>query len=84
MKLTTKGIKAFSYAGGWDVRWDDAITGLGLRIYPSGKKAFVLSYRADGQKHLMALGPFGVLTVDQARNLARKHLVSVREGANPL
>ncbi len=32
----------------------------------------------------MVLGPFGVLTVDQARNLARKHLVRVSEGADPL
>jgi hypothetical protein len=58
-------------AGPWDVRWDDAVTGLGLRVYPSGKKAFVLSYRAGGRKRLMALGPFGVRTVEQARDLAR-------------
>jgi len=84
MKLTNKAIKSFTYAGGWDVRWDDAVTGLGLRVYPSGKKAFVLSYRAGGRKRLMALGPFGVLTVEQARDLARKHLVAVREGEDPL
>ena len=84
MKLTIKAIKSFKYAGGWDVRWDDVVTGLGLRIYPSGKKAFVLSYRAGGRKRLMALGPFGVLTVEQARDLARKHLFAVRDGADPL
>ncbi len=84
MKLTSKAIKSFRYAGGWDVRWDDVVTGLGLRIYSSGKKSFVVSYRAGGRKRLMVLGPFGVLTVEQARGLARKHLVAVREGEDPL
>ena len=56
MKLTTSKIKDFTYRGGWDVRWDDAVPGLGVRIYPSGKKAFVLSYRAKGRKRLMVLG----------------------------
>ena len=70
MKLTSKAIKSLKYAGGWDVRWDDVVTGLGLRIYPSGKKAFVVSYRAGGRKRLMVLGPFGVLTVEQARGAA--------------
>lgn len=45
MKLTIKAIKAFKCEGGWDVRWDDDLPGFGVRIYPSGKKAFVLSYR---------------------------------------
>ena len=84
MKLTNKAIRSFRYDGGWDVRWDDAVTGLGLRVYPKGKKSFVLSYRVGGRKRLMVLGPFGVLTVEQARDLARKHLVAVRDGKDPL
>ena len=61
MKLTKARIDKFIYAGGWDVRWDDAVSGLGLRIYPSGKKAFVLSYRnADRRKRLFVLGRYGV------------------------
>ncbi len=67
MKLTTKSIRAFEYHGGWDVRWDDVVTGLGVRIYPSGKKAFVLSYRAQGRKRLMVLGRYGTVTLDEAR-----------------
>ena len=56
MKLTKRLIDAFKYEGGWDVRWDDEVPGLGVRIYPSGKKAFVLSYRVDKRKRLMVLG----------------------------
>ena len=84
-KLTKRAIDSFRYRGGWDVRWDDDIPGFGVRIYPSGKKAFVLSYRADGRKRLMVLGRYGAdLTLDQARTRARRHLVQVRDGLDPL
>ncbi len=92
--LTTAKIKAYRYSGDAergtrDVRWDGGadgvVKGLGLRIYPSGKKSFVLSYRARGSKRLMVLGNFGAdLTLDQARTRARKYLVAVRDGTNPL
>lgn len=84
MRLTNKTIKSFKYEGGWDVRWDDTVPGFGLRIYPSGKKSFVLSYRSDGRKRLIVLGRFGAdLTIEQARDRARNLRVEVREGADP-
>ena len=83
-KLTNKAIRAWTYRGGWDVHWDRAVTGLGLRIYPSGKKSFVLSYRSGGRKRLMVLGTFGVITIDEARRQASKKLVSARDGDDPL
>lgn len=42
-----------------DVRWDASLPGFGVRIYPSGKKTFVLSYREAGRKRLMTLGAYG-------------------------
>ncbi len=84
-KLTKRAIDAFRYRGGWDVRWDDEIPGFGIRVYPSGKKAFVLSYRTKGRKRLMVLGRYGAdLTLDQARERAQKQLVKVRDGTDPL
>jgi integrase len=86
-KLTKKAIDAFKYEGDGksrDIRWDTEMTGLGLRLYPSGRKAFVLSYRASGRKRLMTLGNFGVLTLEQARTRAKKHLVAVEDGKDPL
>ena len=87
MKLTKRLIDSVTYAGGEgrrDVRWDSLLPGFGLRIYPNGKKAFVLSYRANGRKRLMTLGTYGVLTLDQARAAARQHLASVIGGDDPL
>ncbi len=89
MKLTKSVIDRFAYQGkngsGRDVRWDCEVRGLGLRIYPSGKKAFVLSYRTKGQKRLMTLGYYGSdLTLDEARDRARRRLLQVRDGLDPL
>ena len=84
-KLTQRGIKSAAYRGGWDVRWDSAVPGLGLRIYPSGKKAFVLSYRAKGRKRLMVLGRYGAdLTLGEARTKAGKERGKLGDGIDPL
>jgi hypothetical protein len=66
------------------VAWDDDVSGFGVRVYLKGKKAYVLSYRVAGRKRLMTLGSYGQYTVDQARKLARRHLVSIDSGIDPL
>lgn len=85
-KLTKRSIDASRYRGGWDVRWDDGIPGFGVRVYPSGKKSFVLSYRnAKGKKRLFVLGRYGAdLTLDQARTRAIKERGRITEGTDPV
>jgi len=81
MHLTKRMIDAAAYRGqdnARDVRWDDDPHGLGLRIYPSGRKSFVVAYRnANGVKRMAALGDFGVMTLEDARRAARRMLVQV-------
>jgi integrase len=87
-KLTKKQIDAASYRGDGtsrDVRWDIDPIGLGLRIYPSGKKSFILKYRTPtGRSRMMTLGAYGVLTLEEARIKARRELVKVIDGGDPL
>lgn len=67
-----------------DYRWDDELKGFGVRIYPSGRKAFVVAYRNDtNTKRFLTLGDYGELTVQQGRELARDKLVEVRHGRDP-
>lgn len=86
LKLTKKLIDSFEFdsSASKDIRWDSEITGLGFRLYESGKKAFVLSYRQDGTKRLYTIGQYGKITLDQARELARKRLGEVADGKDPL
>ena len=88
MKLTKRVIDAASYQGSGNARcvlWDNEVAGFGVRIFPSGKKSFLLSYRTQGRKRLMTIGAYGVLTLDQARIQARSLLAKVEtEDADPL
>lgn len=87
MKLTKRTIDGLVYEGDGnrrDVRWDDDLHGFGVRVYPSGRRAYVVSYRVHGRKRLMTLGATTVLTLDQARSRAQKYLVSVGDGDDPL
>ena len=84
-KLTKRTVDAATYRGsGRHVVWDGEVRGFGLRVYPSGRKAFVLSYRIHGRKRLLTLGAYGVLTVQGGRDAARKALGQVAEGDDPL
>lgn len=83
-KLTRKDIDSFTYQGGWDVRWDSLIPGFGVRIFPSGKKSYVLSYRNEKrQKRLLTIAQTGKITLDQARNAALKNLATLTDKIDP-
>jgi integrase len=82
-KITIRSAKAMQPKGKEYFLWDDELKGFGLRCAPSGRKVFVLQYRQDGRTRRMTLGPFGALTPDQARDLARKHRGEVAQGQDP-
>jgi integrase len=88
VRLTKRILDATAYEGDSKSRyvlWDEDPPGFGCRIYPSGKKAFVLSYRVEGRKRLMTLGTFGALTLDGARKAARAALAKVEtQAGDPL
>jgi integrase len=64
--------------------WDTKVRGLGVRVYPSGTRGFILQYRnAAGRTRKIALGRYGILTVDQAREKATKLLGAIIDGHDP-
>jgi hypothetical protein len=87
MHLTKRIIEALQYQGPEprkDIRWHDCIPGFGVRVFPSGRKTFALSFRHQARKRLMKIGAFGVLTLEQARDRARAKLVALTDGVDPL
>jgi integrase len=88
MALTKRQIEALRYdpdGPRQQIQWGgiDDLPGFGCRVYPTGRKSFVLSYRAGRRTRLLVLGAYGALTVQQARERAQKALVRVRDGADP-
>lgn len=64
--------------------YDADLPGFGVTVFPTGRKTFFAEYGARDGRRRMALGAFGVLTVEQARELARAKLAEVVMGGDPL
>ena len=65
--------------------WDRKVTGLGCKVFPSGAKAFVLSYRVGRRKRLATLARCSEISLREARERAGAELVRIRDGeADPL
>jgi integrase len=68
--------------------WDEDIAGFGIKVTPSGRKTYVIQYRIPGLGRRgfakrITLGEHGVLTPEEARQLARRELGKVAQGSNP-
>lgn len=64
--------------------WDGELRGFGVRMKPSGTRTFIIQYRnVEGRTRRCVIGQYGVLTVEQARDLAKKKLAAVIDGADP-
>lgn len=68
-----------------EFHWDADVKGFGLRVTPKGKVTFIVQGRVEGsgKEARITIGPFGVFTVDQARDVAREHLRNMRMGLDP-
>ena len=70
------------------IAWDDRLTGFGVRVHPSGAKAYLVNYRAGtgGRKapnKRVVVGRAGRVAPDQARRLAQEVLGRVAAGDDP-
>lgn len=83
MRLTKRAIEAVQASGRQHFAWDSELRGFGLRVLPTGVKAYVVQYRFGNRTHRLTLGRHGVLTVEQARVLAQDALASVCKGIDP-
>ncbi|MCP3963423.1 MAG: tyrosine-type recombinase/integrase [bacterium] len=88
-KLTKRAVDAARYEppashprGAYYV-WDTEMAGFGLRVYPSGRKVFVLTYRVKGKQRFYSLGRYGEMTVHEARTEALDVLRQARKGKDP-
>lgn len=89
MKLTKTIIDGLSYVGDASKNerccyWADEPTGFGLRVYPSGKKAFIHTFYFNGRKNQKTIGRYGDITLTKAIEIARKEKVMLLDGINPL
>jgi integrase len=63
--------------------WDDDLLGFGLRVFTSGKRSYLIQYRAAGRTRRYTIGLHGAWTPEMARKQARVLLGRVAQGQNP-
>src|SRR5215467_14424611 len=68
------------------VYWDAGFPGFGVKVTPKGRKVFVVLYRTGGAGSKLrkyTIGPYGRVTLHQARVAAQKVLAAKLEGRDP-
>lgn len=64
--------------------WSDRLSGFGVRVSgTTGRKVFVVRYRADGRRRRVTLGPYPRLSLADARAQARFILKQAARGRDP-
>ncbi len=63
--------------------WDASTPGFGLRVAPSGRKTWVVMYRAGGRLRRLSLGTYPALSLGSAREVAKDALRDVAKGKDP-
>ena len=61
---------------------DSVLRGFALRV-TKGAKTFVLERRVKGRVRRITIGPYGPLTVEQARKIAEGHIGAIAHGEDP-
>lgn len=86
MKITETLIKKLAppTAKPYHIVWDSEIPGFGVRITIAGVKSFILSYWMHERKKRYTIERYPVLSVDAAREKARKLRAGLLDGKDPL
>ena len=82
--LSKRVVDRLSVNGKDAVFWDPDLAGFGVRVYPSGKKVFVVQTRAFGRSKRVTLGTYGKLTPEQARKNAAAVIARIKKGQPPV
>ena len=86
IKLTKSTIDALPTPKSDAVYWDTGLPGFGVKVTPKGRKVFVVLYRTGGANSKLrkyTIGPYGRVTLHQARVAAQKVFAAKLEGRDP-
>ena len=86
IKLTKSTIDSLRTPNSDVVYWDAGVPGFGVKVTPKGRKVFIVLYRTGGAGSKLrkyTIGPYGRVTLHQARLAAQKVFAARLEGRDP-
>ena len=86
IKLTKSAIDALPTPATDVVYWDAGCPGFGVKVTPKGRKVFIVLYRTGGggsKLRKYTIGPYGRVTLHQARVAAQRVFAAKLEGRDP-
>ncbi|MDE0003971.1 MAG: site-specific integrase [Rhodospirillaceae bacterium] len=83
-KITRRMVDAFAARGKPGVHWDRDLPGFGVRLYPSGRIAYVVQSRGPRGSRRVTLGRHGAITPDGARKLAINVIDRIKTGVEQM
>jgi Arm DNA-binding domain/Phage integrase central domain len=86
LKLTKSAIDALHTPPKDIVYWDRSAPGFGVKVTPKGRKVFIVLFRTAGAGSRLrkyTIGPYGRVTLHQARLAAQKVHAARLEGRDP-
>jgi integrase len=86
LRLTKSAIDALPTSKSDVVYWDAGYPGFGVKVTPKGRKVFIVLYRTGGTGSKLrkyTIGPYGRVTLHQARVAAQKVFAAKLEGRDP-
>ncbi len=63
--------------------WDEDLPGFAVRVLPTGRKRYIVQYRAGRRSRRISLGPTTALKCEQARTRAIAIIAQARNGHDP-
>src|SRR5260221_7788303 len=86
IRLTKTAIDALPTSKLDVVYWDAGYPGFGVKVTPKGRKVFIVLYRTGGAGSKLrkyTIGPYGRVTLHQARVAAQRVFAAKLEGRDP-
>ena len=84
VKLSKRTVDALSADGKPGVYWDRDLRGFGVRLYPTGRKTYVVQCRGPEGSRRVTLGRHGKISAEQARKAAAAIIDRVKAGKAPM
>ena len=86
IRLTKSAIDVLPTPASDVVYWDAGCPGFGVKVTPKGRKVFIVLYRTGGAGSKLrkyTIGPYGRVTLHQARVAAQKVFTAKLDGRDP-